>query len=39
MKTIGAVADVKNPQEFRTFMQADYDKWRRVIRANGIRVD
>jgi tripartite-type tricarboxylate transporter receptor subunit TctC len=39
MKSIGAVADAKNPQEFRAFMRADYDKWRRVIKANGISVD
>jgi tripartite-type tricarboxylate transporter receptor subunit TctC len=39
MKTIGAVANVKNPEEFRAFMQADYDKWQRVIKANGISVD
>ena len=39
MKTIGAVANVKGPQEFRAFMTADHDKWQRVIKANGIRVD
>ena len=39
MKTIGAVADVKGPAEFRAFMKADYDKWQRVIKANGISVD
>ena len=39
MKTIGAVANVKNPEEFRAFMQADYEKWQRVIKANGISVD
>ena len=39
MRIIGAVADVKGPQEFRAFMQADYDKWQRVIKANGIKID
>jgi tripartite-type tricarboxylate transporter receptor subunit TctC len=39
MKTIGAVANAKNPQEFRAFMRADYDKWQRVIKANGISIE
>jgi tripartite-type tricarboxylate transporter receptor subunit TctC len=39
MKTIGAVANTKNPQEFRAFMRADYDKWQRVIKANGISIE
>jgi tripartite-type tricarboxylate transporter receptor subunit TctC len=39
MKAIGAVANVKGPGEFRAFMKADYDKWQRVIKANGISVD
>ena len=29
MKLVGAIASPKNPEEFRSFMQADYDKWRR----------
>jgi tripartite-type tricarboxylate transporter receptor subunit TctC len=39
MKSIGAVANPKGPDAFRTFMQADYDKWRRVIKDNGIKVE
>jgi tripartite-type tricarboxylate transporter receptor subunit TctC len=39
MKNIGAVANAKNPEEFRAFMRADYDKWQRVIKANGISID
>jgi tripartite-type tricarboxylate transporter receptor subunit TctC len=39
MKIIGAVANVKDPEGFRAFMTADYGKWQRVIKANGIRID
>jgi tripartite-type tricarboxylate transporter receptor subunit TctC len=39
MKAIGAVANVKGPSELRAFMTADYGKWQRVIKANGIRID
>jgi tripartite-type tricarboxylate transporter receptor subunit TctC len=39
MKTIGAIANVKNPQEFRAFMRADYEKWQRVIKANNIKIE
>ena len=39
MKTIGAVADVKGPKEFRDFMAADFAKWQRVIKANNIRIE
>jgi tripartite-type tricarboxylate transporter receptor subunit TctC len=39
MKTIGAVANAQNPQEFRAFMRADHDKWQRVIKANGISIE
>ena len=39
MKTIGAIADVKNPQQFRNFMRADYEKWQRVIKANNIHIE
>src|SRR6516162_4191142 len=39
MKTIGAIADVKNPQQFRDFMRADYEKWQRVIKANNIHME
>jgi hypothetical protein len=39
MRALGAVADVKNPEEFRTFMNADYQKWRRVIKANNIKIN
>jgi len=39
MKAIGAVADAKGPQEFRAFMQADFAKWQRVIKANGISIE
>jgi tripartite-type tricarboxylate transporter receptor subunit TctC len=38
LKAIGAVADVKGPEEFRAFMNADYEKWRRVIKANNIKI-
>jgi tripartite-type tricarboxylate transporter receptor subunit TctC len=39
MRALGAVADVKNPEEFRAFMNADYQKWRRVIKANNIKIN
>jgi tripartite-type tricarboxylate transporter receptor subunit TctC len=39
MRTLGAIADVKNPQEFRSFMNSDYEKWRRVIMANNIKIN
>src|SRR6516165_2101246 len=39
MKTIGAIADVKNPREFRDFMRADHEKWQRVIKANNIHIE
>ena len=39
MKLVGAIASPKNPEEFRSFMKADYDKWRRVIKENGISLD
>jgi tripartite-type tricarboxylate transporter receptor subunit TctC len=39
MKTIGAIADVKNPQQFRDFMHADQEKWQRVIKANNIHIE
>jgi tripartite-type tricarboxylate transporter receptor subunit TctC len=39
MRALGAIADVKNPQEFRSFMKADYEKWRRVIKANNIKIN
>jgi tripartite-type tricarboxylate transporter receptor subunit TctC len=39
MRALGAIAAVKNPAEFRAFMQADYEKWRRVIKANNIKIN
>ena len=39
MRALGAIAAVKNPQEFRAFMQADYEKWQRVIKANNIKIN
>jgi tripartite-type tricarboxylate transporter receptor subunit TctC len=39
MRALGAIADVKNPEEFRAFMNADYEKWRRVIQANNIKIN
>ena len=39
MKLVGAVASPKSPEQFRSFMEADYDKWRRVIKENGISLD
>jgi tripartite-type tricarboxylate transporter receptor subunit TctC len=39
MRALGAIADVKNPEEFRAFMKADYEKWQRVIKANNIKIN
>jgi tripartite-type tricarboxylate transporter receptor subunit TctC len=39
MRALGAIADVKNPEEFRAFMKADYEKWQRVIKANSIKIN
>lgn len=39
MRALGAIAAVKNPEEFRAFMRTDYEKWRRVIRANNIKIN
>jgi tripartite-type tricarboxylate transporter receptor subunit TctC len=39
MRALGAIADVKNPKEFRAFMKADYEKWQRVIKANNIKIN
>jgi tripartite-type tricarboxylate transporter receptor subunit TctC len=39
MKSIGAVADVKGPTQFRDFMAADFAKWQRVIKANNIHLE
>jgi tripartite-type tricarboxylate transporter receptor subunit TctC len=33
---IGAVPNLKGPDEFRAFIKADYEKWQRVITATGI---
>jgi tripartite-type tricarboxylate transporter receptor subunit TctC len=39
MRALGAIADVKSPEEFHAFMNADYEKWRRVIKANNIKIN
>jgi tripartite-type tricarboxylate transporter receptor subunit TctC len=39
MSRVGAVSNVKGPVEFRAFMQADYDKWKRVTTETGIKLD
>ncbi len=39
MRALGAIADVKNPGQFHAFMNADYEKWRRVIQANNIKIN
>ena len=39
MNRVGAVPVVKGPDDFRAFMQADYDKWQRVTKETGIKLD
>jgi|SRR6516165_3328799 len=39
MRALGAIAAVKNSEDFRAFMNADYEKWRRVIKANNIKIN
>jgi tripartite-type tricarboxylate transporter receptor subunit TctC len=36
---VGAIPYLKGPEDFRGFIQADYEKWRRVIAATGIKLD
>ncbi|HYF17558.1 MAG TPA: tripartite tricarboxylate transporter substrate binding protein [Ramlibacter sp.] len=38
-ETQGAQPDFMNPQQLRTFAQAEYDRWGRIIRTAGIRGD
>ncbi|HWL06267.1 MAG TPA: tripartite tricarboxylate transporter substrate binding protein [Xanthobacteraceae bacterium] len=36
---VGALPDVRGPEEFKAFMKADYDKWQRVAKDTGIKLD
>jgi tripartite-type tricarboxylate transporter receptor subunit TctC len=36
---LGAVATSNTPEEFAAFIQADYAKWQRVVKAAGIKVE
>jgi tripartite-type tricarboxylate transporter receptor subunit TctC len=39
MNRVGAVPVVKGPEEFRAHMKADYEKWQRVTKETGIKLD
>jgi len=36
---VGALPVVKGPDEFKAFMKADYEKWQRVTKETGIKID
>lgn len=39
LKALGAIVVGDSPQEFRTYLEKDVERWERVIAASGLKVD